>query len=52
MPATILKTKVATEISIRIVDTFVAMRRYFSTNLLEQKYINNQVMKNTEDIKL
>ena len=28
------------------------MRKYISTNLLEQKYINNQVIKNTEDIKL
>ena len=33
-------------------DAFVAMRKYISTNLLEQKYINNQVMKNTENIKL
>ena len=28
------------------------MRKYISTNLLEQKYINNQVMKNTENIRL
>ncbi|MCM1053222.1 MAG: hypothetical protein NC483_04545 [Ruminococcus sp.] len=33
-------------------DAFVSMRHYISSNLLEQKYINNQVMKNTEDIKL
>ena len=33
-------------------DAFVMMRKYISTSLLEQKYINNQVMKNTEDIKL
>ena len=31
---------------------FVAMRKYISSNLMEQKYINNQVIKNTEDIKL
>ena len=30
---------------------FVAMKKYISTNLIEQKYINNQVLKNTEDIK-
>ena len=28
------------------------MRHYIGNNLLEQKYINNQVMKNTEDIRL
>jgi len=52
MLATILKTPVATEVSIQIMDAFVLMRKYISTNLLEQKYINNQVIKNTEDIKL
>lgn len=52
MLSTILKTKIAAEISIGIMDAFVAMRKYIGTNLLEQKYINNQVMKNTEDIRL
>ena len=52
MLATILKTPIATKTSIQIMDAFVLMRKYISTNLLEQKYINNQVMKNTEDIKL
>lgn len=33
-------------------DAFVTMKKYISTDLLEQRYINNQVMKNTEDIKL
>ncbi len=51
MLATILKSKIAVQTSIEIMDAFVAMRKYiFSTNLLEQKYINNQVMKNTENI--
>ena len=52
MLATILKSKIATKVSIEIMDAFVSMRKYISSNLLEQKYINNQVMKNTEDIKL
>lgn len=52
MLATILKTKVATQVSIQIMDAFVAMRRYVSNNLIEQRFINNQVIKNTEDIKL
>jgi len=52
MLATVLKTEIAAEVSVKIMRTFVAIRKYLSTNLLEQKYINNQVMKNTEDIKL
>lgn len=48
MLATILKSKVAIKVSIEIMDAFVTMRKYISTNLMEQKYINNQVMKNTE----
>jgi len=52
MLATILKSKVAVNVSIAIMDAFVSMRCYISNNLLEQKYINNQVMKNTEDIRL
>ena len=52
MLATILKSKIATRVSIAIMDAFVLMRRYISTNLVEQKYINNQVLKNTEDIKI
>ena len=40
---TILKSKVATEVSIKIMDAFVAMRKYISSNLIEQKFINNLV---------
>ena len=39
MLATILKSKVATQVSIRIMDAFVAMRKYISNDLMEQKYI-------------
>ena len=52
MLATILRTNVAIKVSIEIMDAFVYMKKYISNNLLEQKYINNQVMKNTEDIKI
>ena len=59
MLATILKTKVATEVSISIMRAFVAMRHYISSNLIQQKYINNMVLednerinKNTVDIKI
>ena len=36
MLATIIKTKVATEMSITIMRAFVAMRKYISSNLIEQ----------------
>ena len=44
MLATILRTKVAEQVSIRIMDAFVELRKYISSNLLEQKYINNLVL--------
>ena len=37
MLSAVLKTPVAEEISIRIMDAFVAMRKYISRSLLEQK---------------
>ena len=51
MLARVLKTKVATEVSIRIMDAFVVMRKYISYNLLEQKYINNLVLEHDKRIK-
>ena len=52
MLSAVLKSNIAIQTSIKIMDAFILMRKYISTNLLEQKYINNQVMKNTEDIKV
>jgi hypothetical protein len=52
MLASVLHTDVAIKTSIKIINAFVAMRHYIGNNLIEQKYINNQVLKNTEDIKL
>ena len=40
------------EVSIRIMDAFVLMRKYISTNLMEQKYINNMVLEHDAQIKL
>ena len=54
MLATILKTKVATEVSIRIMDTFVKMRHYinYTYDLLPHKYLllENKVNENTKRI--
>lgn len=52
MLASVLKTEIASKVSVNIMRAFVLMRKYISTNLVEQKYINNQVLKNTEDIKI
>ena len=52
MLATVLKSKIATEVSIRIMDAFVAMRKYIGNNLIEQKYINHLVIEHEDKIKL
>lgn len=52
MLATILKSKTATQVSIRIMDAFVIMRKYISNNLIEQQYINKLVLEHDSDIKL
>ena len=50
MLATIIKTDVATETSIKIMDAFVAMRKYLSNNLIEQQLLEKQVLSNTKRI--
>ncbi|MBQ3307280.1 MAG: ORF6N domain-containing protein [Bacilli bacterium] len=52
MLATILKSKVATKVSINIMDAFVLMRKYISSSLIEQKYINNLVLEHEERLKI
>ena len=52
MLSAILRTEVASTMSIAIMRAFVAMRKYISTNLIEQKYINNMVIEDHNKIKL
>ena len=52
MLATILKSKIAVETSIRIMDAFVLLKQYISNNLIEQKYINELVLKDSKRIDL
>lgn len=52
MLATILRTSVAEEVSIKIMDAFVAMRKYIGANLIEQKYINNLVLEDHDKIQV
>ena len=52
MLATILKGKLATSITIAIMDAFVAMKSIINTSLIEQKYINSLVLEHDNEIKL
>lgn len=51
MISTILKSKKAINVSIQIIDAFVLMRKYISSNLESQKFINNMVMEDHENLK-
>ncbi len=50
MLASVLHSDVAIDISIKIISTFVEMRKYISNNLIEQKYINDLVIKDSKRI--
>ena len=52
MLATVIRTEVAEEVSIKIMDAFVAMKKYISSSLIEQKYINSLVIEHEERLKL
>ena len=52
MLSTILKSKVAIEVNVKLIDTFVKLRKYISFNLIEQSYINKMVIKDNERINL
>ena len=52
MLSSVLRTPVAEEVSVRIMDAFVAMKKYISTSLIEQKYINELVLKDSKRIDL
>ena len=52
MLATVLKTEVASIVSINIMRAFVSMKKYISSNLIEQKYVNDLVFKHNKEIEL
>ena len=52
MLSTILKTKIATETTINIIDDFVAMRKYISGSLLEQNNVNSMLFNHENRITL
>lgn len=51
MLSSVLHSEMAINMNIKIINAFVAMRKYVSTNLLEQKYINNMVIEDHDKIK-
>ena len=48
----LLKSDIAVKVNIQIIDAFVKMRKYISSSLIEQKYINNLVLEHEERLKL
>lgn len=52
MLSAVLRTEVALEVSVKIIDAFVNMRKYISSNLIEQRYVNNMVFKLDERVTL
>lgn len=52
MLSTILKSKIAIEVSINIMDAFVQLRKYASSGLIQQKYINELVIEDNKRINL
>ena len=51
MLSSVLHSEMAINMSIKIINAFVAMRKYVSTNLLEQKYIYNMVLEDHDKIR-
>ena len=52
MLASVLRTSVASKVSIDIMRAFVVMKKYISNDLIEQKYVNKIVFKDHERINL
>ena len=52
MLAGIQKSDIAIDMSLRIVETFISMKKYISNSLIEHKHINSLVLEHEIDIKL
>ena len=52
MLSAVLRTPVAEEVSIKIMDAFVQMKKLIYNNILDRSYIDNMVIKHDKDIKL
>lgn len=47
----LLKSDIAVKVNVQIIDAFVAMRKYISSTLVNQNFINDLVYKHDEEIK-
>ena len=52
MLGTILKSDVAINTTLLIIEAFVSMKKYISSNLLEQQFYKNMILSHDNDIKL
>ena len=52
MLSSVLRTPIAEEVSVRIMDEFVSMKKYISNNLIKQNYYNDMIIKHDSEIKL
>ena len=52
MLASVLKTDVAAEVSVKIMRNFVMLKKYVSSSLIEQNYINKMVIQDNERINI
>ena len=52
MLSSVLKTEMASKVSINIMRAFVSMRKYLSEKLIEQTFINELVLRHENEIKL
>lgn len=48
----LLRSDVAVKVNIQIIDAFVKMRKYISSDLINKSYLAEQVLENTKNIKL
>ena len=48
----LLKSDIAVKVNIQIIDAFIKLRKYVSTSLIEQRYINDLVLENSKRIDL
>lgn len=52
MLAGIFKSDIAVAASLKIVNTFISMKKYLKDNIIEQVFINEMVLRHEKDIKL
>ena len=50
MLSSVLRTEIASRVSVDIMRAFVELRKYISNELLEQRYINNMLLKHDNEI--